>query len=140
MRTTADALLDGTAHTFACDDGEAVQALDMEQRRQLFLFYKEALRNVVRHAAAGHVAVHLACTGGALRLDVTDDGAGFDLPAQREATGLASLEERARALGGTVAIDTRPGAGTTVRLRAPLRRMAGFRDGRPSNGRLGSSS
>ncbi|NNF58765.1 MAG: hypothetical protein HKN04_11045, partial [Rhodothermaceae bacterium] len=140
MCTTADALLDGTAHTFTCKDGEAVQALDMEQRRQLFLFYKEALRNVARHAEAHHVTVHLACNDGTLRLDVTDDGIGFERTAMREATGLASLEERARALGGTVEIETQPGGGTTVRLRAPLRRMAGFRDGRRPNGRLGSPS
>lgn len=140
MRTTADAVLDGTAHTFVCTDAEAVQALDMEQRRQLFLLYKEALRNVARHAEAEDVTVRLACDADTLRLDVTDDGVGFDREAVPEATGLASLDDRARALGGTVEIDSQPGEGTRVRLRAPLRRMAGFREAKRPPRRLRSSS
>jgi signal transduction histidine kinase len=55
-------------------------------------------------------------------LTVADDGVGFDpatpgLRARR--LGLTSMEERARALGGTLSIESAPGAGTTVRLEVP---------------------
>jgi signal transduction histidine kinase len=65
--------------------------------------------------------VSLDARDGRLALEVTDDGVGFD-PAAAEVRGrrlgLTSMEERARALGGTLRIDSTPGAGTRVRLEA----------------------
>jgi signal transduction histidine kinase len=58
-----------------------------------------------------------------LRLTVTDDGAGFDLPAALRTSrrlGLTSMRERAAALGGTLHIDTAPGAGSTLTLEVPV--------------------
>ena len=64
-----------------------------------------------------------AAATGALELEVADDGAGFD-PADPELRsrrlGLTSMEERAQRLGGTLEIRSAPGAGTTVRLEAPV--------------------
>jgi signal transduction histidine kinase len=63
--------------------------------------------------------VTLDARDGGLALTVQDDGVGFD-PAAAEVRGrrlgLTSMEERARALGGTLRIDSRPGEGTRVRL------------------------
>jgi signal transduction histidine kinase len=83
---------------------------------------QEALQNALRHAHAEHISVRLGPHDGALRLAVTDDGVGFEPadPALRSRRlGLTSMEERARALGGRLAIDSRPGAGTTVELEVP---------------------
>jgi signal transduction histidine kinase len=83
---------------------------------------QEALQNALRHAGAEHVDVRLHADDGHLRLAVTDDGMGFDPadPALRaRRLGLTSMEERARALGGTLTIDSRPGTGTTVELEVP---------------------
>jgi signal transduction histidine kinase len=83
---------------------------------------QEALQNALRHAGAEHVDVRLGGDIGCLRLVVTDDGAGFDPadPALRaRRLGLTSMEERARALGGRLSIDSRPGVGTTVSLEVP---------------------
>ena len=82
---------------------------------------QEALQNAVRHAGAQHVGVRLAARDGALVLEVTDDGAGFepsDPDVRSRRLGLTSMEERAERLGGRLQISSAPGAGTTVRLEA----------------------
>jgi signal transduction histidine kinase len=60
--------------------------------------------------------------GGTLRVSLEDDGVGFDLDAilTHGGLGLFGMLERAEALGGQVAIETRPGAGTTVIIEVPL--------------------
>jgi signal transduction histidine kinase len=83
---------------------------------------QEALQNALRHARARHVDVRMEGANGRLVVAVADDGVGFDpddasLRARR--LGLTSMEERARALGGRLTIDSRPGEGTTVRVEVP---------------------
>jgi signal transduction histidine kinase len=82
----------------------------------------EALHNAVRHAGARSVRVLLAESDGRLRVEVSDDGTGFD-PDRAEIRarhlGLTSMEERARELGGVLKIRSAPGAGTTVSLEVP---------------------
>ena len=83
---------------------------------------QEALQNALRHAEASHVDVRLEAVDGRLRVAVADDGVGFDPdePGLRSRRlGLTSMEERARALGGTLSIASRPGKGTTVTLEVP---------------------
>jgi signal transduction histidine kinase len=79
----------------------------------------EALHNALRHARAEHVVVWLKEGDGALVVEVTDDGVGFQ-PDRAELRsrhlGLTSMEERARELGGRLEIRSAPGVGTTVRL------------------------
>jgi signal transduction histidine kinase len=91
-------------------DGRAADVLRIAQ---------EALHNAVRHSRARNVTVRLRDGGRALRLEVVDDGVGFD-PADPELRshhlGLTSMEERARELGGRLVVSSAPGAGTTVSL------------------------
>ena len=77
---------------------------------------QEAVNNAIHHAHATRIDV---ARNGALVLTVADDGVGFDPaePALRaRRLGLTSMEERARSVGGALTIDSRPGAGTRVRL------------------------
>jgi signal transduction histidine kinase len=83
----------------------------------------EALHNAVRHARADHVSIRATgADDGGLVIEINDDGIGFD-PERAELRsrhlGLTSMEERARELGGRLAIHSAPGAGTTVRLEVP---------------------
>jgi signal transduction histidine kinase len=90
-----------------------------ELEREVFRIAQEALQNALRHARAELLELRLAAGDGRLVLTVRDDGIGFDpdSPAIRsKRLGLTSMEERAEALGGTLAIESRAGAGTTVRL------------------------
>jgi signal transduction histidine kinase len=85
----------------------------------VFRIAQEAVNNALHHAQASRIDVGLDARNGTLVLIVADDGVGFDpaAPALRaRRLGLTSMEERARALGGSLSIDSRPGAGTRVRL------------------------
>jgi two-component system, NarL family, sensor histidine kinase DevS len=78
----------------------------------------EALSNAVRHSGAHSVDVHLQCARGELALTVTDDGCG--VPDGVARSGLKNLEDRARALGGTLRLGERPqGGGTRLVWRVP---------------------
>ncbi|MEV2232119.1 GAF domain-containing protein [Streptomyces phaeochromogenes] len=78
----------------------------------------EALSNAVRHSGAHSVDVHLQCARGELALTVTDDGCG--VPDGVARSGLKNLEDRARALGGTLILGERPqGGGTRLVWRVP---------------------
>jgi signal transduction histidine kinase len=93
-----------------------------ERELEVLRIANEALHNAVRHAAADHVVVHLDGRGPTLRVEVSDDGAGFD-PADPELRsrhlGLTSMEERARELGATLQLSSTPGEGTRVSLEVP---------------------
>ncbi|MEO6192627.1 MAG: tetratricopeptide repeat protein [Thermoanaerobaculia bacterium] len=85
----------------------------------LYRIAQESLANIVHHAAARAVEVTLRAADGAVRLTVADDGGGFDPGAARGGLGLASIDERARLLGGRFAITSRPGAGTRIEVVVP---------------------
>jgi signal transduction histidine kinase len=90
--------------------------------REVFRIAQEALQNALRHADAARLDVRLDATNGRLVLSVEDDGVGFDpdaIEVRSRRLGLTSMEERARAVGGTLTVESRPGAGTTVRLEVP---------------------
>jgi PAS domain S-box-containing protein len=86
---------------------------------------QEALSNVGKHAAAGRVMVRIEAGSGTLRVEVRDDGRGFDPENAREflrmgKVGLASMRERAELAGGTLTIKSSPGAGTVVLAMLPF--------------------
>jgi len=91
---------------------------------QAVAFYRivqEALTNIERHSRATRVTVGLDRRDGALVLDVSDNGSGFDPDVARDSCfGLLGIRERARLLGGTCVIDSRPGEGTRIRVSVPI--------------------
>ena len=81
----------------------------------------EALQNVTKHAGAGvTVSVRLWQEKGSGHFQVQDDGSGFDLRDTPPGSGLTNMRERIAAIGGTLAIASRAGHGTTVRGRVPF--------------------
>lgn len=91
----------------------------MESRRQVFLFFKEALTNILRHAKATKVELSAQIIDSTLELMIQDNGQGFDPQSPSKGMGLSSLRERAGQLGGTLDIQS-SNQGTTLALRAPL--------------------
>ncbi|PPT90583.1 DNA-binding protein [Xanthomonas theicola] len=90
-----------------------------EVEQACFRIAQESLTNVLRHACAGEVRMTLSDERHRrLRLEVIDDGDGFD-PAGPRGLGLIVMRERAQSAGGTLQIDTAPGAGTRVTLCLP---------------------
>jgi signal transduction histidine kinase len=98
-------------------------ALPPAQQAVVLRVTQEALHNAARHARARTVTVTLAGDGaGGARLEVTDDGAGFDVAAALRAggsLGLRSMRERAGSVRGTATVVSAPGKGTMVRLEVP---------------------
>jgi signal transduction histidine kinase len=91
---------------------------------EAFLIVREALRNALTHGAPQSVVVGVEVTRRELRAWVDDDGSGFacggDAESPAAGTGLAAMRERAALLGGTLAIASKPGRGTSVELNVPL--------------------
>jgi signal transduction histidine kinase len=81
---------------------------------------REALSNVGRHAAATTCRVSVRREGSSAVIEVDDDGRGFDRTTTSSGLGMGNLAERADAIGGTLAIESAPARGTTVRVTVPL--------------------
>jgi signal transduction histidine kinase len=94
--------------------------LSLDQKEALYRVAQEAAHNVVKHARAGEVALRLNAHGGVARLEVFDDGIGFD-PEQEFAGhfGLRSMRERILNLSGTIEVSSSPGTGTAIRIALP---------------------
>lgn len=99
----------------------------------LFHIAQEAVNNAVRHAAPCEVTIEVARDAGGVRLDVIDDGSGFD-PAQPTGAGLglSNMRQRARQLGGELVVRPRAEGGTVVTCVIPDR--AGPEDRRRRSG------
>jgi signal transduction histidine kinase len=93
--------------------------LGPEMRRELYLIFKEAVNNVVRHSSCTSVEITLLISDGILELSVQDNGGGFDPDNDGEGNGLANMRLRAKKLGGVLKIKSNPG-GTRVDLSAPI--------------------
>lgn len=93
---------------------------DKERDAMIFRILQESLSNVARHAHATDVLVELQRCGSVLTVTVEDNGVGIPTPLPTGGSGLAGMRERATAIGGRFAIDSRPGAGTIVTLSFPL--------------------
>lgn len=110
----------GVAHAFHHD--ASLPALGDDAEMAIFRIAQESLSNVARHAAASQVRLRLVrSTGKSIRLDVEDDGRGFDHRTRHPAgLGLLGAAERAAALGGTLTLDSAPGRGTRLSVELPL--------------------
>jgi two-component system sensor histidine kinase UhpB len=80
---------------------------------------QEALSNAARHSGAGRVEVRLRRNEGGVVLEVTDDGRGFAFDESERGLGIGGMRERALLIGADLTIESRPDAGTTVRLSVP---------------------
>jgi signal transduction histidine kinase/ligand-binding sensor domain-containing protein len=82
----------------------------------LYRLAQEALNNVLKHAQAEQIRVHLRQEGGCVTLEIADDGVGFDpaTASERGGMGLAAIAERAADLGARLAVDSQVGRGTKV--------------------------
>jgi signal transduction histidine kinase len=99
--------------------------LDEAMKITIFRIIQESLNNIIKHAHATHVNIYLRFEEKNVRINVRDNGIGFDLDgakhthSSRPTLGLAGMEERAALLGGTVCVQSRPGYGTEVEALIP---------------------
>ncbi len=94
--------------------------LPLGMRRRMFLIFKEAINNILRHAQPTRVVLTMRREGRTLMMTMADNGIGFDPHAAARGNGLHNMEERARSIGGSLTITSSGGLGTTITLHAPI--------------------
>jgi signal transduction histidine kinase len=101
-----------------------IEALASDKRTVLYRVAQEALTNVARHARATQVRVSIVKIPGAVRLEVSDNGKSFPVrkifQSKSKRLGLVGMKERVEMVGGSLAIESTPGHGTTVRAEIPF--------------------
>ena len=94
------------------------RGLDPQLETTIYRLVQESLTNVIKHAQASKVRVSVASIEGEVRIEVQDDGLGFDPAVRSEGFGLAGMRERVYLAGGTVELQSGEN-GTLVRARLP---------------------
>jgi signal transduction histidine kinase len=93
----------------------------IEVKESLYRIAQEALNNIAKHARARQVSLQLKVESDVVMLEISDDGAGFDVTQNFPGhLGLHTMRERAEKAGGTFAIDRAPNAGTRLQVKIPL--------------------
>jgi two-component sensor histidine kinase len=117
----------GLRHRFHVQPGLGDRALAADVRRQVYLAFKEAINNVVKHARATEVHISVGIEGETLVVEVADNGCGFTVGSgDPTGIGVDGMRERLEAVGGSTSLTSEPEGGTRVAFRCPL--MSG-RDG-----------
>jgi signal transduction histidine kinase len=127
IRWYAERQLETRGISVRCEFGELEGRLPTELETALFRMCQETMSNIARHAQATAALVQVGVEDGELRIEIEDDGKGFDPESVskregRRPWGLLGIRERAEILGGTARIDSAPGKGTRVLVHVPLHR------------------
>ena len=96
-----------------CGEGLVSRRFGAEVESTAYYVVSEGLTNVLKHSGSKAALVRLAATNGQLQVEILDQGRGFDLNSTR-ASGLRGLRDRIEAIGGSLTIDSAPGAGTRL--------------------------
>ena len=94
---------------------DGVERYSQDVEATVYFCVLEALQNVQKYARASHVDLRLHERGESLTFEVQDDGAGFDTVTAKKGAGLTNMSDRLDALGGTFAVSSTLGSGTTIR-------------------------
>ena len=126
LRWLAERHLAARGVAVRCEIEEPSRRLGPEVEIALFRAVQEALVNVARHSGAETVLIQMGQAGNALRIEVEDDGRGFDTLAvatpsrDGRGLGLLGMRERLALVGGRMEVDSTPGHGTRIVLEAPI--------------------
>jgi Signal transduction histidine kinase len=131
MRRFAEDLLDAKDIDFTIRStlDEKDTPLGADLRREIYLIFKECVNNLAKHSGCRNASLTFDTNGPWLIVAITDDGRGFKVEepltnghgAGMGGHGLASMQRRAKALGGSLQINSEPGRGTTVTLKVLLK-------------------
>jgi signal transduction histidine kinase/ligand-binding sensor domain-containing protein len=94
--------------------------LNLEERRDLYLIFKEAITNIVKYSQATEVTISLQHDKEQLSLSITDNGNGFDSTESFSGNGLHNMKSRAEAIGGSLQIESIKGTGTSLLFRKKI--------------------
>jgi len=104
---------------FLAEENVMEESLNMEQRRDFFLIFKEAVNNAAKYSQSKDVQVDIKKSGNGILLSIRDQGKGFVINGLQTTNGLKNMQARATALRANLSITSSPGKGTTVQLILP---------------------
>jgi signal transduction histidine kinase/ligand-binding sensor domain-containing protein len=98
--------------------------MNMDQRKNIYLIFKEAVNNAVKYAACKNLYIHISVNKNKLEVSIVDDGLGFELGAKENAqlggNGMKGMQTRAKDIGGILSVESTKGKGTTIVLTVPV--------------------
>ena len=94
--------------------------MPLEVRRPIYLVFKEAIHNIAKHSGANAAGVRFSLEGSSMRMEISDNGRGFDSSKESSGDGLSNIARRMREAHGSAVWDTAPNAGTRMTARIPL--------------------
>jgi signal transduction histidine kinase len=120
LRETSSIMLETLKWKFSANEESWQLEFPEETNRHLFLFFREALHNILRHAQAAHVDVRVETDENKFLLTIKDDGVGIDPERFQRPATLRALRQRAEALNAEFLVESNPGSGTQLTLNLPL--------------------
>ncbi|MCX6151237.1 MAG: triple tyrosine motif-containing protein [Ignavibacteriales bacterium] len=116
MKETAAKILSNLEWSFNASTGINLEAFNLEIRRNIFLMYKEALTNVIRHANATKCSVELSGDSKNFQLLINDNGKGFNIDTVKGNNGLKNMKRRAEKMNAKLFILSEEEKGTSIKL------------------------
>jgi signal transduction histidine kinase/ligand-binding sensor domain-containing protein len=94
--------------------------LNMEQKKNLYLIFKEAINNLAKYSKSKTASIRFLYSHNRLQLLIKDDGIGFDPKETRKGNGLQNMQSRANEMHAELDLESEPGKGTAIRVGLPL--------------------
>ncbi len=118
MKEFAVELFESQGITLHFQTDEAVKTLNlpMEQRKDFYLLFKEAANNAAKYSGASEVRVLIKKDNTNIRLEIHDNGKGFDPASIKKGNGLWNMQRRAERMGGELVLESKVGEGTRIQL------------------------
>jgi signal transduction histidine kinase len=102
--------------------------LDLANRKNLFLIFKEAINNAVKYSNCSLLSIRFQRLADQLQMEITDNGKGFEPGTVARGNGLYNMQERVNECTGSMELNSSPGHGTTIKLKIPITRFGGVTD------------
>lgn len=102
-------------------------SMAMDQRRDFYLIFKEAVNNLVKYSGASKAVIDVTITDHDIKLMVKDNGKGFDAMQLKTGNGIPNMKQRSARWQAPLAIDSLPGKGTTIRMTMKLGKIKTFK-------------
>jgi len=120
LRETSSIMLETLSWKFHANEAAWKAELPDDATRHLFLFFREALHNILRHSKATEAEVSIEMNENDFKLSITDNGTGIPEERLKRPSTLRALRQRSEALGGTFKVDCGKESGTKIILNVPL--------------------
>lgn len=104
---------------FVHSETSRVEALDVCRKIALFRMIQEQVKNIIKYSQSKNIQISVHCSDDQVRLQVRDDGVGFDPVTTKKGLGLSNIYERASLYNGKVQLDSAPGNGCSLIVNIP---------------------